>query len=299
MKIKKEERPTVIALGVAIGAVLVFGASRFLGSSNAAATPSSTLGSAVGVPASPSALVGTAPLAGMSTGSPNPAAGMAMARTPGSKSMYDDVVPEPATTHDPFTPAVKSAELPDTAFSGRPLIPSRVTTPRVVTTTYPPALKITPFNNKNPFAQTTPPPANGLVTTADANSPATQMVLAGVIAGPQAVAVIHIGDRAYPLTSGEKMPYNMSLTRITEDGVYVKQGKQTWFIEVGKSLSAAMPIKTGMQNFKTPGSMASDTNSGMVRRVAAAENGQAVNTVELVAPTTKTSEETTVINKQP
>ena len=260
MKIKPEERPQIIGLGVAIGAVLLFGGSRLLpqilGGNKTAAAQTGTADTSTGLPATP----GTPTDAPLNAGVGNPAQNVAN----GSKeNMFDDKVPEPATTRDPFTPTVPMADTPfNRPITGAPIRPVSQPVVRV----FPPTVTTIRPTYVPP---TLVPTTNGMMPGTDANLQANQVILAGVIAGPQAVAVIHIGDRAYPLSSGEKMPYNLSLVRITEDGVYVKQGKQMWFIQVGKSLSASMPLKPGQQGFNAPGSMAPNATFGPARRVAA------------------------------
>lgn len=260
MKIKPEERPQIIGLGVAIGAVLLFGVTRLLpqitGGNNTAAAQPGTADASTGVSATP----GTSTVAPLNAGMGTPGQNVA---SNSKGNMFDDAVVEPATTHDPFTPTVPTDvnpfNRPVTGQVIRPTSPPRVRVfPPTITT-------IQPTFVPHPIA----PQSNSMMPGTDANLQANQVILAGVIAGPQAVAVIHIGDRAYPLSAGEKMPYNMSVARITEDGVYVKQGKQTWFIQVGKSLSAAMPIKPGQQGFNAPGSMAPNATFGPVRRITA------------------------------
>ena len=268
MKIKPEERPTVIGLAIATSVMFIIGvvrlAPQFTGgdktasTQNAAYSASGTETVTPGLPA-PSAQAGTT-------------AGTPLAvRLPGSKTdMYSDTVVEPTTTRDPFTPTTPDVVPLDAprsgpAFTSVPPAPTSVTVlPYKPTFLFP--------NGKSP--------SNTVVPGIDQKPEASQVILAGVIAGPQAVAVIHIGDRSYPLVSGEKMPFNMSLGRITEEGAYVKQGKQMWFIQVGKSLSAAMPMKPGMKGLAEPDGMAPSAPSKFARRVATAQNGQPENTVE-------------------
>lgn len=302
MKIKPEERPTVIALGVAIGAVLLYGATHFLpdmlNGNKAAATQNGTANSSKGLTASPAILNTAAPL-GVGAGNPSTPGIPGQNIAAGSKvSMYDDAVVEPTTTRDPFTPTGATLDMNPPI---RPIIQTNILpTTRPGVRVFPTTPMVTQIRPTFPFPHTTPvPPSTGMMPGNDMNSQANQMVLAGVIAGPQAVAVIHIGDRAYPLMSGEKMPYNMSLGRITEDGAYVKQGKQTWFIQVGKSLSAAMGMKPAMEGFKAPGSMAPNTFSGAVRRVATATDEQAGSAADLVSPAASTAENVLVSKPLP
>ncbi len=277
MKIKPEERPTVIGLGVATGVVLLFGVGRTLprllnGNKPEAAAATNAPGAAI-TPATQGTLgagfvPGNMPMKGMG----------------GSKlDMYDDSVSEPITTKNPFTPAVPEEDGPNPIF--HPTAPPRkvTSTPRPFTSVAVGPSVLPTFRAGNPRLGAGGSVPAGLTPQNDPNAQANQMILAGVIAGPQAVAVIHVGERSYPLSAGEQMPFNMSLTRITEDGVYVKRGKQTWFIQVGKSLSVAMPVKPGTEGFNAPDSMAPGMGFGPVRRVAAAEDSKPTNTVELTS----------------
>ena len=179
----------------------------------------------------------SAPVAGGTPGAfPNPDSAL-MNKAVGLKGakldLYADTLGEPSATKDPFTPIVP---LPGTVRT------NFVSPTRPVQNFAPPVMRGFPGPSVMPVA---PRPADSVQALPTGPSPLDDVLLAGVIAGSYSVAVVHIGARSYELVGGEKLPYDLTLTRITDSGVYMRRGTRLVFIPIGKTLRAAMPIKEG------------------------------------------------------
>ena len=77
--------------------------------------------------------------------------------------------------------------------------------------------------------------------------------------------MIHIGDHSYQIGDGEKLPYHISLVRVTDTGVYLKQGGKLLFLEIGKTLRAAIPVKENGNENSLPQNPAPNSESGGTR----------------------------------
>ena len=250
MQLKPEERVKAIALGAATLGVFGFGILRIM---NAMHTSSSSdtaqnLTSGQAVPAVQAALPGAssaigvpsapgAPLASITTPTPDTVYG----GVKGAKmDLYAEKANDPVTTPDPFTPILPQ---PNQGI-GRYTPAAQPVRPTFVTPSFQPHTTIMPVQ---PLTRPTAlPGANSTaLTTPGGKSPLDDVTLAGVISGPSSVAVLHIGDRSFELVGGEKLPYGLSLARITDSGVYMRHNGRMMFMEIGKTLRTAMPIRAG------------------------------------------------------
>ncbi len=260
MQMKPEERAKAIGLGIATAAVFGFGVMRIVSamhtSSPSATAENITSGqtvhmadqaipsasSAIGVPNAPGA-----PLASITPPGSVPVYGGSVKGT--KLDLYAENLNDPNATRDPFTPV-----LPQTNQGVARIQPVRPTFTAVPSGPRLPGTAVMP---------TMPPRAPATANTTLNNDSALMLpggksildgvVLAGVITGPYAVAVLHIGDRSYELVGGEKLPYGMSLARITDTGVYMRRNGRMVFMEIGKSLHSAMSIRTNSRSARERG----------------------------------------------
>ncbi len=255
MQMKPEERAKAIGLGVATAAVFGFGVMRIVSamhtSSPSATAENITSGqtvhmadqaipsasSAIGVPNAPGA-----PLASITSPGSVPVYGGSAKGT--KLDLYAENLNDPNATRDPFTPVLPQAN----QGIGRPL-PVRPTFTAIPTQQRLPGTTVMPAMQPRPPAMTyVAPNSDAALMLPGGKSVLDGVVLAGVITGPYAVAVLHIGDRSYELVGGEKLPYGMSLARITDTGVYMRRNGRMMFMEIGKSLHSAMSIRTSSRS---------------------------------------------------
>lgn len=261
MQMKPEERAKAIGLGVATAAVFGFGVMRIVSAMNTS-SPSATAenitsgqtvhmadqaipsaSSAIGVPNAPGA-----PLASITPSGSVPVYG---GSTKGTKlDLYAENLNDPNATRDPFTPVLPQANQGiGRALPARPTFTAVPTQPRL------PGTSVMPIMPTRPPVMSNPVPGGGdtALMLPDGKSVLDSVVLAGVITGPYAVAVLHIGDRSFELVGGEKLPYGMSLARITDTGVYMRRNGRMVFMEIGKSLHSAMSIRTNSRSARERG----------------------------------------------
>ena len=260
MKMRPEERTKAIQLGSLTAVVFVLGGFNIYrqmqksppAGGATTVTPASETTSNGG---SPAYMPGSSQ-AGLYPGAPGTSAGAAyMPADPGGVrgtklDMYADNLHEANGSRDPF---LRIAAEPDPDASGAQ---------RFHRNTPPP---FTPSRANSGFQPTTPTILPGDMTprtvtpaglnagrplVAQANSAAQntmdELTLAGVIAGPSSVAVIHVGDRSYQVGDGEKLPNDMSLVRVTDTGIYIKKNSKLMFLEIGKTMRSAVPVKANI-----------------------------------------------------
>ena len=254
MKMKPEERKKAVQLGSLTAIVFVLGGFniyRQLQKSPAAG------GTTTVTPASETTANGTSAAympgssqAGLYPGAPGTSAGVAYlpADASGARGtkmdMYGDSLHEANGSRDPFQ-RISAEPDPDAAMRQRfqrSAPPSNLHPLNFIQRNATPTLP-GDMSTRN----TTIPPLNAGRANMQPNSAAQNqmedLTLAGVISGPSAVAVIHVGDRSYQIGDGEKLPNDMSLTRITDTGIYLKKGSKLLFLEIGKTMRSAVPVK--------------------------------------------------------
>jgi hypothetical protein len=248
MNLKPEERKIAIRLGSLTAAVFVVGGFNIYRQTHRTApgyattvTPASE--TTPNVAASSGAYSGNQNLSAPATSPPTEAKG----ERDGRMDMYADNLPEAKISRDPFM-RIEAESDPDASSAARfhpNTAPVNLHPNGTVEQTNPTVLpgdmtaRHTMPDGLNTHRQ-------AVQTAVAAQMQMEDLMLAGVIAGPSSVAVIHIGDHSYQLGDGEKLPNNMSLVRVTDTGVYLKQGSKLLFLEIGKTLRSAMQMKTNI-----------------------------------------------------
>jgi len=269
---KPEDRPKVIVLSVLIVFCILYFfvmiLPRLLHAGSQAPHPNQAAGTTP--PPTPAVSAAPVPAGGPATGSP-----MTLAqRQIGSDADTDPSGgPYPSPTRDPFRPPTP----PPSAMQPPVLQPPHATQVADVRPIKPavlPSISLPPLGGPDSSS----PKGPGGPAASAAPAPLPEVALKGVIPGNPAVAVLQMGTETLHKYPGELLAPDLRLSRVTDEGVVLKHGKQSITLDVGhstKDASTSVPSENGIttvdEGSSAPAKQPSAKTSGPVTAKASSK----------------------------